>query len=90
MTDVASAKRSRINWSPEERAEWLWLFEQSGKTGAEFCRDNGLSPATLSLWRSQMPEPMDEPSGGLVEVTAALPSSSKIPSTASPIQRLLT
>lgn len=84
MTETVGAKRSRINWSPEERAEWLWLFEQSGKTAAEFCRDNGLSPATLSLWRSQMPEPIDGPSGGLVDVTAALASSASAPSPASP------
>ena len=72
MTETAGAKRSRITWSPEERAEWLWLFEQSGKNAAEFCRDNGLSPATLWLWRSQMPEVIDEPSGALVEVIPRL------------------
>lgn len=74
MTETVGAKRSRITWSPEERAEWLWLFEQSGKSSAEFCRDNDLSPATLSLWRSQMPEVIDEPSGSLVEITSALTS----------------
>jgi hypothetical protein len=80
VTDNVGAKRSRITWSPEERAEWLWLFEQSGKTAAEFCRDNDLSPATLSLWRSQMPEVIDEPVSGLVEVTAALTVPARAPS----------
>jgi hypothetical protein len=83
VTEIVGAKRPRLNWSPEERAEWLWLFEQSGKSAAEFCRDNDLSPATLSLWRSQMPEPIDEPCGALVEVTAALTAVSSAPNSSS-------
>ena len=83
MTETAGEKRTRITWSPEERAEWLWLFEQSGKTAAEFCRSNGLSPATLSLWRSQLPEPIDEPAGGLVEVKPILQSPPPAPAPAS-------
>jgi len=48
--------RTRVSWSAEERAEWLHLFEQSGQTAADFCRDNDLSPATLSFWRQQVIE----------------------------------
>ena len=53
MTDVVKP-RSRCTWTAAERAEWLALFEQSGKTLAEFCRDNGLAPATLSFWRTHL------------------------------------
>ena len=45
-----------MTWSAAERAEWLRLFHESGQTAADFCRENGLSPATLSIWRQQLPE----------------------------------
>jgi transposase-like protein len=45
-----------VTWSAAERAEWLRLFYESGQTAADFCRDNELSPATLSIWRQQLPQ----------------------------------
>lgn len=70
MSDASIPKtpRSRVNWTAAERAEWLALFEKGGQTAAEFCRDNDLSPATLSFWLRQQaaPESHDEPA--LVEV----------------------
>jgi Transposase len=55
-TNLISKSRTRVTWSAAERAEWLRLFHESGQTAAEFCRENGLSPATLSIWRQQLPE----------------------------------
>ena len=53
MTDGVTVKpRTRCTWTAGERAAWLNLFERSGKTLAEFCRDNGLAAATLSFWRT--------------------------------------
>jgi len=71
-TSIPKAPRSRVNWTASERAEWLALFEKSGQTAAEFCRDNDLSPATLSFWLRQQvaPEPEQEPA--LVEVMMPL------------------
>jgi hypothetical protein len=43
-------RRSRVNWTPQERAEWLVLFGKSGQSVAEFCRANEISKTTLSLW----------------------------------------
>ena len=73
MADAeAVPKRTRMTRSAEERAEWLWLFEQSGKTAAESCREHGLSQATLSFWRQQTQGPTPPPGdGSFVEV--ALP-----------------
>jgi transposase-like protein len=73
-TSIPKAPRSRVNWTAPERAEWLALFEKSGQTAAEFCRDNDLSPATLSFWLRQQgaPEPEQEPA--LVEVMMPTPS----------------
>jgi transposase-like protein len=50
---VAARPRTRVNWTPAERAEWLAMYEKSGQSVSEFCRANDLPPATLSLWRSQ-------------------------------------
>jgi hypothetical protein len=70
MSEAASSTpshpRQRVNWSAAEKAEWLALFEASGQSAAEFCRDNDLSPATLSLWRQQG---FPETEGGFVEVS---------------------
>jgi hypothetical protein len=70
-SEVVTAPRRRVTWTPEERAEWVELFKRSGQSAAEFCRDNGLSPATLSFWLRQQQSPEDfsaEPIGGLVEI----------------------
>jgi len=50
---AATKSRTRVNWTPAERAEWLAMYEKSGQSVSEFCRANDLPPATLSLWRSQ-------------------------------------
>lgn len=69
----AKPPRTRCQWAPHERAEWVALFEKSGQTALEFCRDNDLAPATLSLWRAQLPgSPGECDDGALVEI--ALPT----------------
>lgn len=52
-TPGTTKPRTRVNWTPAERSEWLALFEKSGQSVGEFCRANDPPPATLSLWRSQ-------------------------------------
>ena len=79
MTESPLVKpRTRCTWSASEKAEWLALFERSGQCLAEFCRDNGLSPATLSFWRTRALGRSDaSEEGALVELPqAALGSSS--------------
>jgi hypothetical protein len=75
MNPVAPAPtkpRTRVNWTPAERAEWLALFEKSGQGVSEFCRLNDLPPATLSLWRSQQPSAVaNTEDAGLVEIPIA-------------------
>jgi transposase-like protein len=45
--------RTRVSTTPEERAEYVRLFEESGKSSAEFCRELGIGESTLALWRRQ-------------------------------------
>jgi transposase-like protein len=73
MAAPAAAKsRTRVNWTPAERAEWLALFEKSNQSVSEFCRANDLPPATLSLWRSQQPSAAaNTEDGGLLEIPIA-------------------
>lgn len=52
--------RVRLSTTPEERAEWVRLFETSGKSPAEFCRELGLAESTFAVWRRQVRE-MNEP-----------------------------
>ena len=69
MSELLTQKRQRVTWSADERVDWVRLFEKSGKSVSDFCRENDLPPATLSLWRSQLrgPETSVEESA-LVEV----------------------
>jgi len=92
MTETLMKPRTRVMWSAAERSQWLSLFDKSGQTAAEFCRDNDLSPATLSVWRQQsgdaeptearlieVPMPkISAPSGGTPAVTLQLPSGARM------------
>ena len=51
--------RVRLSTTPEERAEWVRLFETSGKSPAEFCRELGLAESTFAVWRRQVRETND-------------------------------
>jgi transposase-like protein len=53
LSSAVTKPRTRVIWTPAERAEWLALFEKSGQSVSELCRANDLVPATLSLWRQQ-------------------------------------
>ncbi|MDB6170305.1 MAG: hypothetical protein JWM88_3169 [Verrucomicrobia bacterium] len=56
-TPVAeAAPRSRRVYTVQEKAEHLALFEQSGMSPADFCREMSLNEATFSLWRRQARE----------------------------------
>jgi len=69
---AATRARTRVNWTPAERAEWLALFEKSGQSMSEFCRANDLPSATLSLWRqSQAGASAGSEGGVLVEISSA-------------------
>lgn len=72
MTELMKPPRARVTWTPEERAEWLAMFEMSGQTAAEFCRDNDLSPATLSWWLRK-PQAAEATEGEFVEVPVPTP-----------------
>src|ERR1700683_1825376 len=80
VSELSALKRARVTWSAEERVDWVRMFERSGKSLADFCRENDLPDATLSLWRRQLrgPEPATEESP-LVEVT--------MPASSSPLKR---
>jgi len=73
MTENVMMKpRTRVMWTAAERAEWLALYERSGQSAAEFCRQNDLSAATLYFWlRQQQGAPSGE-DGALVEVPLAV------------------
>jgi transposase-like protein len=55
---AADRSRVRISTTPEERTEWVRLFEESGKTAAEFCKDLGLAETTFAVWRKQVRGPV--------------------------------
>jgi transposase-like protein len=69
MNESSTAKRQRVTWSPEERVDWVRMFEKSGKAVSEFCRENGLPESTFALWRKQLrgPETGGE-AGALVQI----------------------
>jgi hypothetical protein len=83
-TPLILKPRTRVSWSVPERAEWLRLFDQSGQTAAEFCRDNDLSPATLSFWRQQLPD-ADAHGSALIEIPRDTLSLSQLASDAAAV-----
>jgi transposase-like protein len=69
---AATKPRTRVNWTPAERAEWLTMYGKSGQGVSEFCRVNDLPAATLSLWRSQRQgSGSNSEDDGLVEIPVA-------------------
>lgn len=55
MAKAAAEKtRLRVNTTAEERGEWVQLFESSGKSAPEFCRELGLAESTFAVWRRQV------------------------------------
>lgn len=83
MSEITNAKRTRCTWSAEERAEWLALFEKSGRGVSEFCRENDLPETTLSLWRRQLrTEHAGSEEAALVEVPQAQLNAARAPSSA--------
>lgn len=62
--------RMRSTWSAEERAQWVELFEKSGQTALEFCREHDLTPTTLAFWRSSQRK---DPFAGLTPVANPVP-----------------
>jgi hypothetical protein len=40
MGEVTATKRLRVNWTAEERIDWVRMFENSGKPVSAFCREN--------------------------------------------------
>jgi transposase-like protein len=62
-------RRTPRRWTPQQRAEWVALFEKSGQSVLRFCRDHDLRAATLSLWRAQRRKWGED--GALVEIPVA-------------------
>ena len=66
--------QSRRNYGRKERARLLEEFEQSGLTGAEFCRRHSIKETTFYYWRSD--QRSQSASNQFVEVEVAPPMES--------------
>jgi hypothetical protein len=62
MDESSIPTRRRARRSEREIAQLLELFEGSGQTQAAFCREHGLSVASLCAWRRKRRE-ADAPPG---------------------------
>ena len=61
--------------SAEERERLVALFERSGQSPKQFCRDNAVALSTLSFWRRQGRQSAQvRPAGVLVEVSTSATS----------------
>jgi transposase-like protein len=69
MNESTTAKRQRVTWSTQERIDWVRMFNKSGKSMSEFCRENDLPEATLALWRKQLRGPDSAETGALVQIS---------------------
>jgi transposase-like protein len=53
MNEITMMKRSHRRRSAEQRLQWVKQYERSGQSMREFCLENDLAYATLSLWRRE-------------------------------------
>lgn len=74
MNETMIGKRPRRMRSAAERANWVALFERSGKGVKAFCRENELTPSGLWGWRRQLGKKGagGNAAAGLVEVPRAV------------------
>lgn len=79
MNETTIGKRPRRMRSAAERANWVALFERSGKGVKTFCRENELTPSGLWAWRRQLREKAagGRATAGLVEVPGAVRRSAR-------------
>lgn len=74
MNETTIGKKPRRMRSAAERANWVALFERSGKDVKSFCRENELTPSGLWGWRRQLREKAaaESAAGRLVEMPRAV------------------
>ena len=69
MKEITMMKRSHQRRSAEQRLQWVKQYERSGQSMREFCMENDLAYATLSLWRREARQASEgRQSASLVEV----------------------
>jgi transposase-like protein len=72
MNEITMMKRSHQRHSAEQRLQWVMRYERSGQSMREFCLENDLAYATLSLWRREARKAGESPpTASLVEVRVA-------------------
>jgi transposase-like protein len=69
MNEITMMKRSHQRRGAEQRLQWVKQYERSGQSMREFCLENDLAYATLSLWRREARQASESgQSASLVEV----------------------
>jgi transposase-like protein len=68
MNETKTTKR-RLQFSAEDRRQWIEQYERSGQSVRDFCRDNPLCQSSLSRWLRQRRAATDKlyQKGSLVE-----------------------
>ena len=51
---MATHRRKKSRYTPQQRQEYVDRFVRSGVTQAEFCRRAKVHPMTFSLWRRKL------------------------------------
>lgn len=74
-----TTKRQRRQFSAKDRGRWIELYQRSGKSVRDFCRDNAVCQSSLSRWLRQMRAGTEGEGheGSLVEVRVDLPEDQK-------------
>jgi transposase-like protein len=54
MSEMTKTRIQRRQFSAEERAQWVELYERSGQSLRQFSGEHGLVQSNLSRWRRQL------------------------------------
>lgn len=86
MSEMTKARTQRRQFSAEERAQWVELYERSGQSLRQFSGKHDLIQSNLSRWRRQLRAAANGKRGRGSFVEVNVTSSQPQPALAAPVR----
>jgi transposase-like protein len=75
---MGSSTNGRVQRSASEWASLVSRYEESGRSGAAFCRAEGISRSTFDLWRRKLRSSTPSPAKPVKSFVELTPSEDRI------------